>query len=417
MVYRAEIPYGAYWSTPFARWQGAFASLNSLELAAEVARRELGRRAIGAGQLDHGVLGFSVPQKHSFYGLPWLAGMAGLGELAGPTVMQACSTGVRALLAAAQEVECGLAGASLVVTCDRTSNGPHLYYPDPRGPGGTGGHEDWVMDNFGCDPLGRHAMIQTAENVAKKSAAAESPLFVQLAMEIVVRVPRGTWINLDEGSFELMGDVRARKQPGGQPIVSGRLESVRGWYTFQGRKFELERGEVVFTGGGKEIVPRLDIVARYKGADHVVYLVIGGTTKEPTLNLRSEPPLEQADILSVLLFGKPAGELNQGQQNVLQEQAIQATASFVASGLRQSVARKLGVDSLEVTTGTAGTPGKVAVGKYVKENVYVSASQQLGGEKQQEYSVEYQITPRWQLKGSTESGKNSGFDLFWHKRY
>lgn len=168
MPYRAEIPYGAYWSTPFARWQGALASLNSLELAAEVARRELGRRGIGAGQLDHGVLGFSVPQKHSFYGLPWLAGMAGLGELAGPTVMQACSTGVRALLAAAQEVESGLAGASLVVTCDRTSNGPHLYYPDPRGPGGTGSHEDWVMDNFGCDPLGRHAMIQTAENVAKK---------------------------------------------------------------------------------------------------------------------------------------------------------------------------------------------------------------------------------------------------------
>ena len=26
MAYKAEIPYGAYWSTPFARWQGAFAS-------------------------------------------------------------------------------------------------------------------------------------------------------------------------------------------------------------------------------------------------------------------------------------------------------------------------------------------------------------------------------------------------------
>jgi acetyl-CoA acetyltransferase len=75
---------------------------------------------------------------------------------------------VRVLLAAAQEIECGLAGAALAVTCDRTSNGPHLYYPNPRGPGGTGAHEDWVMDNFSCDPLGRHAMVTTAENVAKK---------------------------------------------------------------------------------------------------------------------------------------------------------------------------------------------------------------------------------------------------------
>jgi acetyl-CoA acetyltransferase family protein len=168
MAYKAEIPYGCYWSTPFARWQGAFANLNSVEFAAHVARKELARRSIAPGAFDHGVLGFSVPQKHSFYGLPWFSGLAGLGKVAGPTVMQACATGVRVLLAGVQEIETGLSSVSLTVTCDRTSNGPHLYYPNPRGPGGTGAHEDWVMDNFGCDPLGRHAMIQTAENVAKK---------------------------------------------------------------------------------------------------------------------------------------------------------------------------------------------------------------------------------------------------------
>jgi acetyl-CoA C-acetyltransferase len=166
--YQAEIPYGCYWSTPFARWQGAYASLNSLELAAEVTQKELERRAIPREAIDHGVLGFTVPQKHSFYGLPWLAGMAGLGAIGGQTVMQACATGVRALLAGAQEIESGLSQVALTVTCDRTSNGPHLYYPNPRGPGGTGAHEDWVMDNFGCDPLGRHAMVRTAENVAAK---------------------------------------------------------------------------------------------------------------------------------------------------------------------------------------------------------------------------------------------------------
>lgn len=168
MTYKAEIPYGCYWSTPFARWQGAFANLNSVQFAAQVARRELARRDIPAQAFDHGVLGLSVPQKHSFYGLPWLSGMAGLGHIGGPTLMQACATGVRVLLAGAQEIESGMSAVSLAVTCDRTSNGPHLYYPNPRGPGGTGTHEDWVMDNFACDPLGSHAMVATAENVAKK---------------------------------------------------------------------------------------------------------------------------------------------------------------------------------------------------------------------------------------------------------
>jgi acetyl-CoA acetyltransferase family protein len=168
MTYKAEIPYGCYWSTPFARWQGAFASLNSLEFAAQVVRRELARRDLPAKAFDHGVLGISVPQKQSFYGLPWVAGLAGLGHIGGPTLMQACATGARVLLAGAQEIECGMSNVSLAVTCDRTSNGPHLYYPNPRGPGGTGTHEDWVMDNFACDPLGSHAMVTTAENVAKK---------------------------------------------------------------------------------------------------------------------------------------------------------------------------------------------------------------------------------------------------------
>lgn len=166
MAFRAEIPYGAYWSTPFARWQGSLAHLHSVRFAAHVAKTELARRGIAPERIDHGVLGLSVPQAHAFYGMPWLAGLAGAGQVAGPTIMQACATGVRVLLATAQEIEAGMAEVALGVTCDRTSNGPHLYYPDPKGPGGTGSHEDWVLGNFDCDPLGPHAMIETAENVA-----------------------------------------------------------------------------------------------------------------------------------------------------------------------------------------------------------------------------------------------------------
>ncbi|HRP96563.1 MAG TPA: thiolase family protein [Rhodocyclaceae bacterium] len=168
MSLKAEIPYGAYWSTPFARWQGSFANLHSIRFAAHVAKAELARRDIDAAVFDYGVLGLSVPQPNAFYGLPWLMGMIGAHSVGGPTMMQACATGVRTLLAAVQEIEVGMAHTALAINCDRTSNGPHLYYPNPRGPGGTGTAEDWVMENFGCDPLGGHSMLQTAENVAAR---------------------------------------------------------------------------------------------------------------------------------------------------------------------------------------------------------------------------------------------------------
>lgn len=162
-----EIPYGCYWSTPFARWQGSFAGLHALEFAAHVAKNELARRGIAPTMFDYAVLGMSVPQKHSFYGTPWLMGMIGADRVTGPTVAQACATGVRTVLSAAQEIQSGLSEVALVVAADRTSNGPHLYYPNPQGPGGTGGHEDWVMDNFGYDPYTTKSMLVTAENVAK----------------------------------------------------------------------------------------------------------------------------------------------------------------------------------------------------------------------------------------------------------
>ena len=164
----AEIPYGVYWSTPFARWQGAFANLHSVEFAAHVARDELKKREVPAAEIDFGVLGMTVPQARSFYGLPWLTGMIGAKDAGGPTIMQACATSVACLKAAAGEVDAGAAEASLVVTCDRTSNGPHIYYPNPAGPGGTGRTEDWVMDNFTNEPLDGHAMVDTAENCAEK---------------------------------------------------------------------------------------------------------------------------------------------------------------------------------------------------------------------------------------------------------
>src|SRR5262245_749376 len=168
MTYRAEIPYGAYWSTPFAKWQGSFANLHSVEFAAHVAKAELAKRNIAPASFDYGVLGMTVPQKASFYGLPWFMGLIGAREVGGPTINQACATSARCLLAAAQEIEADLATTALVATCDRTSNGPHIVYPNPSAPGGTASHENWVLDNFGCDPLGGHAMVHTAENVARK---------------------------------------------------------------------------------------------------------------------------------------------------------------------------------------------------------------------------------------------------------
>lgn len=164
----AYIPYGGYWSTPFAKWQGTLSHLNSVELAAHVAKDELQRREIDAAGFDMAILGITVPQYKSFYGAPWMTGMMGADRVTGPTIAQACATSARCLQNASQEIDGDTAESALVITTDRTSNGPNVYYPNPLAPGGTGTSENWVLDNFGHDPYAHVAMVGTAENVARK---------------------------------------------------------------------------------------------------------------------------------------------------------------------------------------------------------------------------------------------------------
>ena len=165
----AFIPYGAYWTTPFCRWQGSLADAHPVRLAAQVAAGVLEKKQISPEALDALVLGITVPQRYTFYGAPWLAAIMGAPGITGATISQACATAARVLAYSACEVELGQRECVLGVTCDKTSNGPHIYYPNPKAPGGRGAAEDWVWDNFSFDPYAKKPMIQTAENVAKEA--------------------------------------------------------------------------------------------------------------------------------------------------------------------------------------------------------------------------------------------------------
>ncbi|MBF9034978.1 thiolase family protein [Rhodobacterales bacterium HKCCE2091] len=163
-----HIPYRAYWSTPFARWQGAFSHLHAIEFAAHVTKAALADRGIGVDAFDFAAYGMTVPQYRSFYGTPWFTGLIGAEYLAGPTVNQACATGARLVATACGEFAIGAADVALLVSGDRTSNGAHAYYPAPDGAGGTGRSEDIVLESFNRDPFAKCAMVDTADNVARR---------------------------------------------------------------------------------------------------------------------------------------------------------------------------------------------------------------------------------------------------------
>src|SRR5207247_9885044 len=88
--------------------------------------------------------------------------------------------------------------------------------------------------------------------------------------------------------------------------------------------------------------------AGYRTPGYRITVHITGSADKPNLLFTSDPPLEQADILSVILFGKPARELGRGQSLALQQQALQIATGYVVPELRNSVMNVLGLDTLAV---------------------------------------------------------------------
>jgi acetyl-CoA acetyltransferase family protein len=169
MLTKAFIPYGGYYSTPFARWQGTLANENAITLGADTSKRWLAAKGWDANMFDYLILGITVGQPKMFYGGPWASALIGAVNTPGLLISQACSTSTTGIFQAAVGIDTGLYNNCYTLAVDRCSNGPHTIWPNPPGPGGQVVSENWVMDHFGFDPWGGTSMIQTAENVAKEA--------------------------------------------------------------------------------------------------------------------------------------------------------------------------------------------------------------------------------------------------------
>lgn len=340
----AYIPYGAYWSTPFAKWQGSFAHLHSLKFAAHVARHALAERNIDASRIDMGVLGSTVPQPGAFYGLPWVATMMGAPHLAGPHIAQACATSARCLAAASQAVADGTSECALVITADRISNGPQIYYPNPLGPGGTGENEAWVLANIEKDPATSLSMLATAENVASKYG-----ISTQEQNEVVLRRYHQYQAALENGSA-FLGRFMALPFDVPNAALTKTINCIDGDEgVFASTPEGLARLRPVAPGGS----------VTYGGQTHPADGNAGMlvTSRERAREFSSRPEIQ----VRILGFGQARAEpafmpyapipaarqaLERAQVNVAQLNAVKTHNPFVINDI--ALARETGLDAMQI---------------------------------------------------------------------
>jgi autotransporter translocation and assembly factor TamB len=259
-----------------------------------------------------------------------------------------------------------------------------------------------------------------------KAAAAEPTIFDALEMDVHLLVPdnlvlRGedlrpggpTGAALGDMNITVGGDIQARKSPGDQVRIYGTVQTVRGTYEFQGRRFELDRGGRLRFVGDTQINPFIDVSATrlIPNTGVEAKIRVTGTAKAPELALSSTPPLEESDILALIVFNRPVNELGTGERSSLAATAGGIATGFIAAPLGESIGRALDLDLFEITTQTdEGDLGAgVTLGQQVGERAFFKLRQTFGDRSTTEFMLEYQLARFLRLQATAApEASNSG---------
>lgn len=219
---------------------------------------------------------------------------------------------------------------------------------------------------------------------------------------------KNSW-SLGDLNVTVGADLHATRAPGELVALRGDVTMVRGVYSFENRRFDIQRGGRIRFQGESPLDPSFDIrgVRTIQGVEARVD--VRGRLSAPELQLGSNVPLAESDVLSMIIFNRPVNQLGDTQRADLVGAAASLAGGYVTAPLTQSLSRALDLDLLEVETVSFGqnVAPRVRVGQQLTSRLFVQLSQQFGAQSLSELTAEYQLTKFLRLQASTAQGPGS----------
>lgn len=271
-----------------------------------------------------------------------------------------------------------------------------------------------------------------------------------LNMDIDVQITMGDNVALAvEGlQGQLVGALHLIQLPKGPLTASGELNVRNGQYKAYGQNLSIEKGQLIFTGGLIDN-PGIQVraVRQFNNADNVfsgsnelfdfnlsntqtlnfgnktsVGIEVSGRLNTPKVQLFSNPgTLSQADILSMLILGKPANQANKSGAQLLLTAVSALNLNSGSKGLKllSQLKENLGIDvniasntqynqkSNESTDSTA-----VVVGKSLSKRLYLSYNVGLSQSDSNVLTLKYLLNKFFSVQVNA-STSGSGIDLLY----
>jgi translocation and assembly module TamB len=212
----------------------------------------------------------------------------------------------------------------------------------------------------------------------------------------------------------------------GSPSLTGHVEISDGTLLFQGKRYDITRGNIDFVDPLR-IDPVVNVQAESDLRDYRVILGVTGQGDKLGVDLRSDPPLPELELVSLIAGGKTRQELQEtGATSIpTSEELFQGgAASVLVDLLRSRLGNRfglLGLDRVRIDPYLVGAGNKSAqITLSVTRDLSVTYSQDLSSNQQRVIQVEYFLSKNLSLVASREENNETtalGLDIRLRKRF
>ncbi|MGO8758194.1 MAG: translocation/assembly module TamB domain-containing protein [Terracidiphilus sp.] len=218
---------------------------------------------------------------------------------------------------------------------------------------------DVLITRFAASPDLDLASLAVAAGSSVQSVA--PPNAPSNHVRLDVHIASSPQLNFQNAFAKLAGNVDLRLRGTlASPSLLGRVSVTEGSALIAGTRYDLERGDVTFTNPVR-IEPVIDLSATAHVEDYDISLGLHGSPQKLAVSYRSDPPLPEADVVSLLALGHTASQQRLYTQQ--QEQSISnpTTDALLGGALNATVSSRVqklfGAGSVKVDPNYLGAFG------------------------------------------------------------
>jgi translocation and assembly module TamB len=262
---------------------------------------------------------------------------------------------------------------------------------------------DVMITRFSVSPDLDIAAVAAQANAIQPIAPPDAP---SNHIRLDVHVASSPQLNFQNAYAKLAGDVDLRlRGTVASPSLLGRVSITEGSATIAGTRYDLQRGDIFFTNPVR-IEPSIDLNATARVEDYDITLGLHGTVANPTLSLRSDPPMPEADVVALLALGRSTGDqqrINTQQQE--QSLANPTTDALLGGALNATVSSRVqklfGAGSVKVDPNYLGALGnstsRIIVEEQVGRNLTLTYATNVNTTSQQLIQAEVAVNRQYSV--------------------